>query len=199
MADSEHVDLLKHNVATWNEKRAKCPFKPDIRGANLHKADLRKANLAGADLAWSNLAEASLAGADLSEATLMGAFLEQACLLGAVAVRTDLSGVDLTGCTLRGSRFAEADCAGADFSGSNVRSIRMNAPNNCTGRTGLCDACNLKQMQINRMCGDTGVILAEGFTHPRHWPEWKSEEDTSAGLRQTYVFWRLDRGHLALQ
>ncbi len=190
MANGEHIDLLKHDVAMWNEWRTQRRIRPDLRGADLHEVDLRRANLAEADLAWSNLEDANLAGADLGGATLMGAVMERACLLGANIAWADCSGADLADSVLRGARFTGTDCCGVDFSGSNAKSVRVMESNGSAGRTDLTGARNLKQMQIDTMSGDTGVLLAGGLAHPCHWPDWHPEGTAEPRSKQSYVLSR---------
>ncbi|WP_392662947.1 pentapeptide repeat-containing protein [Amaricoccus sp. B4] len=100
----------------------------------------------------------------LSGAKLRGAKLRGANLWGA-----DLRGADLWGADLRG-----ADLWGADLRGANVKSVYSSMGTNDAGvpeYTDLKSTIELIQEQLDKMDGDTGVILPEGLHHPAHWPD----------------------------
>jgi Pentapeptide repeats (8 copies) len=123
MANDEHVAMLKQGVATWNAWRDENPYiRPDLSGANLHRASLEggalhaahlngadlgrahlsAANLSGADLSEAYRRNANLGGADLSRANLSLADLKGADLVRATLVDTNLTGADLTDCRIYG-------------------------------------------------------------------------------------------------
>src|SRR5579872_7491852 len=64
MPDSQHLDLLKQGVFTWNQWRQEHPeVLPDLTGADmswahLSRIDLSGANLSGADFTWADLYKA---------------------------------------------------------------------------------------------------------------------------------------------
>jgi len=101
MANSEHLDILKQGVETWNMWRDANPDAvPDLTGIDLSETDLRlihlgEANLAGTNFKGANISEsyltrASLRGADLTRANLSRTFLTHADLREAVFTYTDL-------------------------------------------------------------------------------------------------------------
>lgn len=83
MANSEHLELLKGSVQSWNLWReANQGIRSDLREADLSAADLRGANLSDTDLNRAILVRAKLSGADLRGADLRGADLSGAKLDG---------------------------------------------------------------------------------------------------------------------
>jgi hypothetical protein len=192
MADTKHLAWLREGAASWNERRVKTPFLPYLRGADLRTADLRRMNLGGADLSWSMLAETNLAGVNLSDANLMGANLVEASCVGAMLIDSNLRGADIEEANLRGAKLCGANLNGADLSGVCARSIRLDQQRNDAGRTDFTGASGLRQMQVDTMAGDTGVILTEGLVHPDRWPIWEHLEDCREVPAETYTFWRLE-------
>lgn len=94
MANSEHVEILKQGVDTWNKWRADNPdIIPDLSRANLSDTNLSGADLSGANLDGAYLRGANLSGADLHHAGLSG---------------TNLDGVLLRGANLTGVSFINA-------------------------------------------------------------------------------------------
>lgn len=95
MASCEHFEWLMEGVESWNGKRRKSKFRPDLAGANLQGADLTDANLIGADLRCADLTNANLRGADLSDVILTR--------------KTLLRGARLEGANLKRSRIWQAE------------------------------------------------------------------------------------------
>ena len=95
MPNDDHVALLGHGAAVWNEWRAKHDGAPDLSGAGLRGLDL-----SGFDLSRAELRDADLRGTNLSGANLSGAHLEGANFFKAV-----LDGADLAGAFLDGAQF----------------------------------------------------------------------------------------------
>jgi len=91
----ELLQLLKADVARFNEYRRQSTDPIDFSGI-----DLNGANLKGADLRRINFQGACFRGADLSEAEMTGAVLD---------------GADPRGATLRGTNFHHASLRGADL------------------------------------------------------------------------------------
>jgi uncharacterized protein YjbI with pentapeptide repeats len=86
MTKNELIQLLKADVAGFNEYRRKNPgpldlSKADLIGADLTEADLTEADLTETNLSGARLFMADLTKADLTKADLTGATgLEQAIL-----------------------------------------------------------------------------------------------------------------------
>jgi uncharacterized protein YjbI with pentapeptide repeats len=95
MPNDEHIAMLGHGAAVWNEWRAKHDHAPDLSGAGLRGLDL-----SGFDLSRANLRDADLRGVNLSEANLSCTHLEGANLFKAV-----LDGANLAEAFLAGARF----------------------------------------------------------------------------------------------
>jgi uncharacterized protein YjbI with pentapeptide repeats len=95
MPNDEHVAMLAHGAAVWNEWRAKSHDTPNLSGAGLRGLDLSGFYLSGADLRGADLRGMNLGGANLSSAHLDGANFFKAVLDGA----------DLAGAFLNGARF----------------------------------------------------------------------------------------------
>jgi uncharacterized protein YjbI with pentapeptide repeats len=90
MPNDNHVAMLGHGAAVWNEWRAKHDDAPDLSGAGLRglnlsgfdlsRADLRDADLRGTRFSGTDLAGAHLEGANFFKAVLDGANLARAFL-----------------------------------------------------------------------------------------------------------------------
>jgi uncharacterized protein YjbI with pentapeptide repeats len=88
MPNDEHVAMLGHGAAAWNEWRAKHDETPDLSGAGLRGLDLSgfdlsRAALRGADLRGTKFCDADLSGAHLDGANFFKAVLDGANLTGA--------------------------------------------------------------------------------------------------------------------
>ena len=88
MPNDDHVAMLGHGAAAWNESRAKHDEKPDLSGAGLRGLDLSgydlsRADLRGADLRGTKFCDADLSGARLEGANFFKAVLDGANLAGA--------------------------------------------------------------------------------------------------------------------
>ena len=95
MPNDQHVAMLGHGAAAWNEWRTKLDETPDMS-----QAGLRGLDLSGFDLSRADLRGADLRGTNLSGANLSGAHLEAANLFKVV-----LYGADLAGAFLNGAQF----------------------------------------------------------------------------------------------
>jgi uncharacterized protein YjbI with pentapeptide repeats len=98
MPKDEHIAVLSHGAAVWNEWRAKHDEAPELsraglRGLDLSGFDLSRANLQGADLRGTKFCDA-----DLSEAHLEGANFFKAVLDGANLTGAFLDGVQFLNC-----------------------------------------------------------------------------------------------------
>ncbi|MEL6232889.1 MAG: pentapeptide repeat-containing protein [Pseudomonadota bacterium] len=167
MADPQHLKWLEEGVRSWNKRRLKTPFTPDLTGAKLEGAEL-----GGAELTDANLRGAELRRADLKVADLRGADLEGA----------DLEGADLRRAVLRRAALGAADLRGADLRGADVRSFdiedgrivysgadtRDRAPEYTTN---LSTALNLTQAKLDSMSADRWTKIPDHLTRPAHWLE----------------------------
>jgi len=101
MTKEDALDLLKKDVARFNELRKNDEERLDLRGVSL-----RECNLKGADLRRIDFSGASFQRANLSEALFTGDFLQG----------TDFSDADLTGADFHHSRMQGANMRGAKIS-----------------------------------------------------------------------------------
>ena len=101
MTKEEALDLLKSNVARFNELRQNNQERLDLSGV-----DLSRTNLKGADLRRIDFTGATFQEANLSEAQFGGDILRDA----------DFRGADLTEANFHHAMMQGADIRGADFS-----------------------------------------------------------------------------------
>ena len=71
MGDQQHIDWLEEGVSSWNNRRQKTPFSPDLEDADISaaigvhaRADIREitGDLRGINLSSANLKNAILRG-----------------------------------------------------------------------------------------------------------------------------------------
>lgn len=135
MPNKEHVALLKQGAETWDAWRTENPdMRPDLSGADLHRADLRDANLEAADLGAANLEEADLRRAFLFKANLRGANLQLANLhiadlRNANVHEANLEAADVRGANLEFAKLEEANLPGANLGGANLRGANLRYAN----------------------------------------------------------------------
>ncbi len=139
MPNKEQLDLIRQDIATWNEwsknnflKKMVDLRKADLSGANLSGANLRVANLSWADLSGANLTKADLSSAQLVRANLSGANLTKADLSNAQLIEADLSGANLTKADLSRAKLMEANLSRAklievDLTGANLTEANLSA------------------------------------------------------------------------
>jgi hypothetical protein len=131
VANQEHVELLKKDVAEWNAWRQDNPtihpdlFHADLRRANLRSADLRRANLRSADLIGSYLYGANLRSADLRLANLSDADLRSADLHDALLIKANLTGADLHDAFLIKANLTGADLLAAILDRANLSGANL--------------------------------------------------------------------------
>jgi uncharacterized protein YjbI with pentapeptide repeats len=141
MANQEHLDLLKHSVALWNEwRREYFHLQPDLEegdltgydlsGADLSRANLKKAVLSRAILNEADLTESNLHRAIMSETHLIQGNLHRANLNEAYLCRAILREADLSDSYLQGAYFSKASLSrallrGADLNHAILREARL--------------------------------------------------------------------------
>ena len=143
LADHWHVRWLREGNPSWNERRKRVSFVPDLsdislsevfsqrtlkQGAfnrlNLAGADLAGSDLTGVSLKYANFRNASLDASKLDGADLRGSNLKEASLVGASAKRTNFRGSKFIGASVLEADFLGANVENADFSSSNL-SVRQ--------------------------------------------------------------------------
>src|SRR5579884_4022382 len=113
----DHLNLLRRDVATWNQWRTQHQeILPDLAETDLSNLSLRGADLSAANLFKANLQGALLEGANLCGALLWSANLYEAVLCGANASEAMLSRADLSGADLRRARLDRAHLYEANLS-----------------------------------------------------------------------------------
>jgi hypothetical protein len=132
MADESQLEVLKQEVAAWNEWRREELFREvDLSEANLRGTNLGRANLYKADLSRASLFRANLSRARLSQARLRGANLTIANLSEA-----RLDGADLSECNFEQASFLETDLSNVDLSRcKGLELIRHGGPSPIDTRT----------------------------------------------------------------
>jgi len=121
MAEEAQLEVLRKDVAAWNQWRAEnSSVAVDLQGA-----DLREANLEGANLERANPKEANLEGANLKEANLVHARLYSAKLTGANLEEANLGGAELANATLKGTNLYVAHLTGAGFEQANLEGANL--------------------------------------------------------------------------
>lgn len=121
MANTEHLEILKQGVETWNEWRKQQPeilpylTDADLRGVDLRGAFLRYVHLGRVKLQHANLSNADCVGALLNGANLMGADLRHATLIGVKFGSTDLSNANLSNANLNYAIFQNTILSGVNF------------------------------------------------------------------------------------
>jgi hypothetical protein len=133
MANSEHVERLKHDIQEWNSWRRNYPnIRPDLRSANLSRtllngADLSEADLSGVYLIRANLPGTNLSNANLSDGGLSMSILTDADLSNANLSNADLSGVILNNANLHRANLSNANLSNADLSEANLNDTNMDS------------------------------------------------------------------------
>ena len=138
MADAWHVEWLKEGVSTWNYRRKRVDFTPDLSGIRFfdllppdfrdapktsrffEKLDLKDANLEGADLSDLNFTgakfdRAKLSGCDLSLSNFTNASFKKAILESVTVHNSIFDGATFEGVDLADSEFQEVSALGANF------------------------------------------------------------------------------------
>lgn len=138
MANPEHVSWLMEGVESWNNRRRKERFTPDLQGVDisgqfdlpefpttlippcpvLRGIDLSNADLAGARLENLDLADANFVGAHLDDTKLSGSSFGNSWFFGSQLNRARLNRCDLAGVLFEYAWFCAADFSEANLSGA---------------------------------------------------------------------------------
>ena len=143
MANPEHIEWLLEGVKSWNQRRAKKDFEPDLSGENIYglfdeaemldeddwiplsNINLNRANLENTQLPNSRLIEATLQSALLDSANLIGANLscakiQYARLYGARLYDADLTDAKLYRASLQQAYLSRTTLCGTDLSSTEL-------------------------------------------------------------------------------
>ena len=152
MADSAHIEILRHGPKAWNSWREQNPDqRPNLEGVAL--------GLSERQLGPANGGPVNLQGARLSRAFLRSACLSGADLEAADLAEADVSSARLDGANLTGANLAHAVLDNASFSGAILTSANVRGAS-------LRGAKNLTQAQINALICDLSTIFPEHLVHP---------------------------------
>lgn len=151
MANPEHLTWLLEGVDSWNERRRRLPFEPDLSGEELFPEFAKRGKIDNEEripLAGIDLSGADMSGTDLSRYTylnkekhrpfngpnLKGANLRSAILRDAVLAYSDmsqavLSSADISNANLEGAILTEADLSMTTLEGANLRGAHLTGAN----------------------------------------------------------------------
>lgn len=130
MADPQHLEWLKEGVASWNARRERNDFVPDLNDADLPGekllgVNLKNANLQYANLVGTDLQRADLSNANLQESNLLSAKLRGANLRGARAEKADFWGANLRGAKLNGADLRNTDLRHAQLNKADLTKANL--------------------------------------------------------------------------
>ena len=123
MANPEHIEWLREGVDSWNARREKDPFTPDLEGANLYQELQDDSSFWRRDeirLSGINLRDANLKGANLMKADAWDADFSNANLQEANLANTQLRGANFTDAKLQNANLANADIGQTNFTNANL-------------------------------------------------------------------------------
>ena len=151
MANPEHITWLLEGVDSWNERRRRHSFEPDLSGEELFLEFARRGKIDDEEripLAGIDLSGANMSGTDLSRYTyfeeeknhpingpnLKGANLQGAIMRDAVLAYSDMSNAvlhsaDISNANLEGAILTEADLSMAKLEGANLRGAYLAGAN----------------------------------------------------------------------
>ena len=158
MAESAHLEILRHGPKAWNVWRAQNPDQiPNLDDAALTLGERQLGpinggpiNLHSAHLRWALLRCAALSNAKFEDADLFGADLTYARLDGANFKAANLSHAVLDYADLRGAIFTKTN-----LKGTNLRYVQ-----------------NLTQAQIDDSFCDRNTVFPAHLMHPMSTHRW---------------------------
>ena len=134
MANPQHIDWFSEGAESWNARRRKTSFTPDLEGANLSAKILKPSNPASdsqrPSLEGINLRSSVLRKADLSDLQLPKASLDFTQARESVFQRTNLKGAELRAGNFAGATFQDANLRGAlltaiNLAGANLQNAHL--------------------------------------------------------------------------
>lgn len=151
MANPEHLAWLLEGVDSWNERRRRHPFEPDLSGEELFLEFVKRGKIDNEEripLAGIDLSGANMSGTDLSRyiyfegekdrpingPNLKGANLRGATLCDAVFAYSNMSkavlhSADISHANLEGAILTEADLSMTTLEGANLRGAHLTGAN----------------------------------------------------------------------
>jgi len=150
MANSDHLDILKQGVETWNRwRKDQADVRPDLSGANLPCTDLSGGDNYYECLIVPSVPRAPVPGADLSGVNCKGARLWKANLAGTIFAGVDLEHSDLRQADLTCTVFDGANLKYATLDGAITSGTRF------VGANLLGASMHLRQMGFFDLTGAT--------------------------------------------
>ncbi|MCY3595057.1 MAG: FRG domain-containing protein [Rhodothermaceae bacterium] len=151
MANPEHIQWLLEGVDSWNERRRRHSFEPDLSGEELFPEFAKHGRIDNEKriaLEGIDLSDANMSGTDLSNyvyiagekthpfsgPNLKGANLRSATLCDAVLAYSDMSkavlhGADISNANLEGAILTGTDLSMTTLDGVNLREARLTGAN----------------------------------------------------------------------
>ena len=108
MANQQHIKWLLEGVETWNKRREREDFVPDLSGVDISKKFQEAGKLDSND-------QMPLAGINFRKAKLTDAKLSCAVLIDADFSEADLSNANLTKATVTGADFVSTKLIGTNI------------------------------------------------------------------------------------
>lgn len=106
MSNTEHKEILKKGVRTWNRWRSANPnIRPDLSRATLKNMNLSGYNLNHSDLYWVIFKGSDLSYCDLTSSNLCNATFEEANLSYADLSDANLCDCDFSNAIMKGTIF----------------------------------------------------------------------------------------------
>lgn len=138
MADSWHVSWLREGVASWNRRRKKVSFLPNLAGVDFfellperYRSRAKTSrffegiNLKGADLTGAKLSKVNLNKANFSKSNLRNADLRASSFVRAVFNDSDMKYVTADRADFRSASFFNVSLEGASFLESEMGGVRL--------------------------------------------------------------------------
>ena len=167
MADDQHILWLQDGVKSWNERRERTPFTPDLSGISFHEVfaetNQRDANgrvpLCGVNLAEADLSQAFIPRADFSDADFSNAQLMLADGKDSVFSNANFAGAELFAVMAESADFSKSNFLGATLGFARLNGTDLSDTN--LTDVNLSDAdlsgCDLSGATLTR----TNLINAE--------------------------------------
>ena len=169
MANDQHIQWLLEGVPSWNKRRERDRFTPDLYKVSFlelfrdtsqldanGRVQLSGANLAGADLTGASLTDTDFNDADFRNASLTMAFSRGSVYTSANFAEADLIGFSAEGDNLSKANFLGAKLGSAGLRGADLSGCDLTDANLCRADLTCCDLsgatlarANLIDAQLN--------------------------------------------------
>jgi len=181
MSKNSHFEWLKEGVKSWNTRRKKVEFTPDLSGADLSSIlppDFRdtkfapkasrhfeKIDLSGSDLRGANLSDLNFSGANFSNSNLASSDMSASNFSGANFLGTNLEDINAQRAIFDGAKFENAKLEAADFREAiAIGAVFVESP------------LSLEQVEV---LGGSGLVKI--FASRAEWQDWVEVSKARAG------------------